>query len=120
MSNIPRFHRTELIVPRYARGYGNDEFLFFDWEPSIDPSQFRVLLEDLSGEFISIGNLKKRVFVPNTYFPQKAMLIIVGKNRRGEQVRHFGELRRGHYYKLESSKGGDHYMTRMIPQHRFD
>lgn len=118
MSEIPRYHRTELIIPRSARGYGNDEFLLFKWDPSLDPSQFRVLLEDLAGRWVNLGNLNDRVLIPNTYFPQKAYLVIVGRNRRGQQVRYIGEFRRGHFYILESTQAGDHKMTRFIPQHR--
>ncbi len=118
MSGIPRFHRTQLSNPRYLKGYGNDEFLYFDWDPSLDPSKFRVLVESLSGQWEHIGQLKKTVYVPNVHYPEHAMLVVVGVNRKGEQVRHLGELRRGHFYRLESSVEGDHYMTRMIPQRR--
>ncbi len=118
MSEIARFHRAELIVPRSARGYGNDEFLFFQWDPSIDKTQFRVLLEDLAGRWVNLGNLDKKILIPNTYFPEKAMLVVVGRNRHGDQVRYLDELRRGHFYVLSSSAAGDHPMGRFIPQHR--
>jgi len=45
-------------------------------------------------------------------------LVVVGLNRKGEQVRHLNELRRGHRYTILSSQKGDHYMSRSIPQDR--
>lgn len=117
MSNIPRYHRTELIVPRSARGYGTDEFLYFSWDPALEPALLRVLVEDLSGRWINLGTVKKSVFIPNVYFPNQANLVVVGRNRKGEQVRFFGRLRRGQFYILPGSKAGDYIMRRMIPQH---
>lgn len=116
MSDIPRFHSATLNVPRYVRGYGNDEFIKFDWESSLDPSQFRVLVEDLKGEWRSLGSLKNDVYIPNIYFPQHARLVVVGVNRKGEQVRYSSTLRRGQLYVMESSRAGDHTMVRYIPQ----
>lgn len=118
MSEIPRFHSAELIIPRSARGYSNNDFIQFNWIPSIDPSQFRVLVEDLSGRWINLGTLKERVLIPNTYFPEHAYLIVVGKNRHDQQVRYIGTLRRAQLYILDSSKEGDHTMRRFIPQNR--
>jgi len=115
MSTIPRFHKSELIIPRSARGYGSDEFLNFNWPSLFDSSQFKVFIEDLSGRWVTLGTLQKRVFIPNTYFPAHAMLVVVGKNKNGQQVRFIGTLKRGQLYNLNSVSEGDHSMDSYIP-----
>ena len=115
MSEIPRFDSAELIIPRSARGYNPDEFLYFSLDKSLDASKFRVLLEDLAGRWVNLGNPTDRVFVPNTYWPEKAMLIVVGQNSGGEQVRFLSTLKRGNHYALRGSQGGDRSAVMMIP-----
>lgn len=113
MSQIPRFSSDE-IIPRSARGYSPDEFLYFDWVPEIPASRFKVLVEDLSGRWVNLGAVNKRVYVPNTYFPAHATLVIVGANSYGQQVRFISELQRGQKYKLKTADAGDHYVERSI------
>jgi hypothetical protein len=110
MSQIPRFHRTELIIPRSARGYATNEFLYFRWHPSVNPCDYRILVEDLSGRWVTLGQLDKQVFIPNTYFPADATLAIVGHNPKGTQTRFTGNLTRGATYELGPAMPGDHLM----------
>lgn len=115
MSGIPRFDTTQLGIPRSVRGYNPDEFIYVDLDSSLDASKFRVLLEDLSGRYISLGSPLSRVFLPNTVFGENAMLVVVGTNKSGEQVRFLSTLKRGEKYVLRGSKGGDYRIQRSIP-----
>lgn len=110
MSEISRFHRTQVIIPREIRGYGKDEFIQFQYDPSLDASKFRVLVEDLAGRWVELGKLANKLFVPNTYWPNNAKLVVVGTNRFGQQVRFVGTLNRGALYVLGTSSAGDHGM----------
>jgi hypothetical protein len=116
MSQIPRFHRTELIVPRSIRGYGPDEFLTFEWDSSIDPTKFRVLTEDLSGRWLQLSpTLTSKVLIPNTYFAPHCLLVVVGLNKDGKQVRWSSEMHRGSHYRLTGTEG-DNYAFRSVRQ----
>lgn len=117
MSQISRFHRTQVIIPREIRGYGIDEFLHFQYDPSLNPSRFRILVEDLAGRWVNIGTLKNKVYIPNTYWPNNAKLVVVGTNNAGQQVRYLGVLKRGSLYVMTSSTPGDHSMQVFAPQY---
>lgn len=116
MSNQPRFHGNQLIIPRSARGYNPDEFIYFEWHPALSQDKFRVLVNTLSGEWMSMGNLKSKMFVPNVYFDPHAKLVIVGTNEQGEQIRFITTLRRSHMYLLNQSQGGDYEIGSYIKQ----
>ena len=119
MSGITLYTSSEMNVPRIARGYGNDEFLNFTWNPNIESSRFEVLVEDLSGFYKSLGSLKERVYIPAINFPNQAKLIVVGRNKFDKQVRFIGILKRGNLYTLDSSDEGDHVMKKYLPQCAF-
>lgn len=110
MSQIPRFTSQVLDgIPRCSRGYSVDEFLNFRWASQIDPTKYRVLIEDLSGRWIELSKtLQPMVYIPNTHFDPHATLVVVGVNKNRQQVRYIGEMTRGDYYELPSDMAGDH------------
>lgn len=118
MSEIPRATSQTLDgIPRCAKGYSSDDFLFFQWTSNINPNSFKVILEDLAGRWVGLGPVQSRVLVPNTYFAPNAMLIVAGLNKRGEKVRYIGTLSRGNMYVLYTDSIGDHTMQKYLPQY---
>lgn len=122
MSEIPRFHRAQLDgIPRCARGYYPNEFIYFKWDKDllkqINPSEFKVIFQDLAGRNVSLGKLQQRVLLPNHFFDPHAPLVVVGLDKRGYQVRYIAELTRGNQYELMSATPGDQTMNKSIPRY---
>lgn len=118
MSEITRATSQTLCgIPRCARGYNSDDFLFFQWTANINPTAFKVIVEDLAGRWVNLGPIQSRVLVPNTYFGPYAKLIVVGLNKNGHQVRYIGVLSRANMYVLHTDRMGDHTMQKYLPQY---
>jgi hypothetical protein len=116
MADIPRTHWSQIAIPRRVKPLGSNDLISFNWHQSIDPTKFKVIHDDLSGNYFSLGSLKETIKLPDINFPQPCKLIVVGINNQGEQVRFLGQLNRGHVYFLPHSKRGDHNMMSAIPQ----
>ena len=114
--DIPIDYKCFSAIPRSVRGYTPTDFLFFKWNPSIESAKSRILLENLSGEYTDLGPLKEKVYVPAVFWPHDATLIVTGRNRKDQEVRHVGLLRRGQLYVLPESQQGVHKMQRFNPQ----
>lgn len=114
MSAIPLYSNTEMNVPRGlskgSRPYGNNEFLFFKWNPILDKSKFNVFVENLDGKWLSLGALNDMIYIPAVHFPHNAILVVVGRNNSGKQVRFTSNMARGKLYVMNSTEEGDHSM----------
>jgi hypothetical protein len=114
MSAIPLYSNTQMNVPRGlskgSRPYGNNEFLFFKWNPILDKSKFKVFVENLNGEWLSLGNLNDMIYIPAVHFPHNAILVVVGRNNSGKQIRFTSNMARGRLYVMNSIEEGDYKM----------
>lgn len=98
MANIPRSHWAHYTIPRSARPHTVDEKIFFVIPEDMNAANYKVLIEDLSGVWKSLGTLRDEVILPNVHFPARAKILVVGKNSKGEDVKLVGDfVRRSHY-----------------------
>lgn len=106
MSLIPKIPANYMEIPKRSRGLQSMQNIFFTWNSQVNPANFLVYVEDLSGRWMSLGRVKSIVPLPEVYFPAYAKLAIVGSNGR-QQVRYLGVLRGGFTYNLFTNVAGD-------------
>ena len=111
MGDILNVSSSWLNIPRSAKGYGNNDFLWFKVDtPDVVPSSLFVFLKDSSEDYQArcLGRLQPYMKVPNIYYPPYATLTITGRNRKGEKVEFRGRMQRGSMYNVTTGVPGIH------------
>lgn len=109
MSRIPIVSNYQISNQASAKGI--TDFIYFTGnEKIIGNANYRVLIEDLAGDWVTLGAPQKRLLLPSTYLPNPCRMVITGRNSSGAQVRFSTDLSRGHLYILGSDLAGDHML----------
>ncbi|AGV01624.1 hypothetical protein C8_275 [Cannes 8 virus] len=89
------FNSNRVGIPANALDLDPTRMIFFKWIPSIEPCNFEILVEDLSGDWKSLGKLRTFVKLPPIFYSPYAKLVVRGTNKDGIQVRYLGQLNVG-------------------------
>lgn len=86
-------------IPSSVKGrLTSEDYISFDWDETINASDYDVVVESLNGNFRPIGVLKKDVKLPVVmYFPD-SLLLILPKTNNNSIPKFVGTLERGKTY----------------------
>ncbi|AMQ10822.1 hypothetical protein [Brazilian marseillevirus] len=89
------FNSNNVGIPSNAKDLDRTRMIFFKWIPSIQPCNYEIIVEDLSGDWKSLGKLRTFVKLPPIFFSPYAKIVVRGVNNQGQQVRFLGQLNVG-------------------------
>ncbi|AQM73173.1 hypothetical protein B1750_gp192 [Noumeavirus] len=89
------FNSNNVGIPSNAKDLDRTRMIFFKWIPQINPCNYEIVVEDLSGDWKSLGKLRTFVKLPPIFFSPYAKLVVRGTNSQGKQVRFLGQLNVG-------------------------
>lgn len=105
MADRPIYFNSMMVdVPANAR-LDPMRLLYFKWLDTLNPCNFEILVEDLSGEWRSLGKLRRFCKVPDIFFPAYARILIRGTNSKGTQLRFLSQMSPGSTYVLNRDEG---------------
>ncbi len=79
MGDIPNISFNYMETPLATRGIHQYDCIMFKWSPQskLNTANTNVIVEDLSGDWKSLGNLRPIIKLPNVYYAPDAKLIVL-------------------------------------------
>lgn len=82
----------------------------------LDTTQTNIVIEDLSGEWKSLGNVRPIVKLPEVYYAPYARIVVLIALRNGGQCRQIGSLMKGGTYFINPPSPGDSQLAVALAQ----
>ncbi len=96
--DIPLTTGFNFIIPKDVSGrMTKDYYIYFNWDETIDESNYDIVIQSTWGEFRNIGNLDKIVELPQVIFPPETLILIIPSSNY-EIPSFIGTLERGKTY----------------------